>query len=60
MNSALYKYVLLLLYGLIIDEPTAHVPKPKWKLANKDHIVYSVHVYTVLIRSHSVKSAFHI
>ena len=23
---------------IIIDEPTAHVPKPKWKFANKDHI----------------------
>ena len=23
---------------IIIDEPTAHVPKPKWKFENKDHI----------------------
>ena len=23
---------------IIIDEPTAHVPKPTWKFANKDHI----------------------
>ena len=23
---------------IIIDEPTVHVPKPKWKFTNKDHI----------------------